>query len=284
MTLAGIVLAVMLTARDGAGFGAGGRIAVLDIDGIITEDQQFLRDLRRFRDNRSVRGYVVNINSPGGVVAPSQSIFQELRRIRDEDELPIVASIGGVGASGGYYVALAADSIFALPGSITGSIGVIMEVPDVSELMGRVGIRMNAIMSSEHKDIGSPFRPLGEGDRQILESLVVDVYDQFVDVVAAERSLPRETVQQYADGRILSGRQALRARLVDRLGNREDALATAGTMAGLGDRPRIIRPPEPRVTIIDLLFGRGSLASLAGLARRAPMDAAVPVLKYVVPW
>lgn len=282
MTLAGIVLAVVFATRGDAGIGTGGRIAVLEIDGIIGEDQQFLRDLRRFRDNSSVRGYLVNINSPGGVVAPSQSIYQELRRLRDEDEVPVVAAIGGVGASGGYYVALAADSIFALPGSITGSIGVIMEIPDVSGLMDRVGVRINSVMSAEHKDVGSPFRPLADGDREILQSLVVDVYDQFVDVVAQERGLDRDAVVPYADGRILSGRQALQARLVDRLGNREDALATVGRMAGLGARPRVIRPPEPRVTVFDLLFGRGSMATLARLA--APLDPVGPAVKYVVPW
>jgi protease IV len=282
MTLTGIVLAVVFALRGDGGLGGGGRIAVLDIDGIISEDQQFLRDLRRFRDNRSVRGYVVNINSPGGIVAPSQSIFQELRRIREEDEVPVVAAIGGVGASGGYYVALAADSIFALPGSITGSIGVIMEIPDVSGLMDRVGVRVNSVMSAEHKDVGSPFRPLGEGDRQILQALVVDVYDQFVDAVAAERGLEREAVLPYADGRILSGRQALQARLVDRLGNREDALATAGTMAGLGRRPRIIRPPEPRVTVLDLLLGRSAVSALGRLA--APLEGVMPTVKYVMPW
>jgi protease IV len=282
MTLSGIVLAVLFTARGGQGFGAGGRIAVMEIDGIIGEDEEFLRDLRRFRDNRSVKGYVVNINSPGGVVAPSQSIFQELRRLRLEDSVPVVASIGGVGASGGYYIALAADSIFALPGSITGSIGVIMEIPDASELLGKVGVRMQSVMSAEHKDVGSPFRPLGEGDRSILQALVLDVYGQFVDVVVEERGLSREAVLRVADGRILSGRQALAERLVDRLGNREDALATAGVMAGLGDRPRTIRPPEPRVTLLDLLFGRRGVATVARLV--APLDPVMPAVKYVIPW
>jgi protease IV len=283
MTLTGIVLAVISSAGGGAGLGTGGRIAVLDIDGVIVDDTELLRQLRRFRDNRSVRGYVVNINSPGGVVAPSQSIYQALRRIREEDELPVVAAIGGVGASGGYYVALAADSIFALPGSITGSIGVIMEIPDASELMSKVGLRVETVMSAEHKDVGSPFRPLGPGDRAILDTLVLDVYEQFVDVVARDRGLERTELARVADGRILSGRQALAARLVDRLGNREDALATAGRMAGLGPRPRTIRPPEPRFTIRDLLLGRGPSAVLTRML--GPLDAR-PVLsvKYIVPW
>jgi protease IV len=278
MTVAGIVLAVLLP-RD-TGFG-GGRIAVLSIDGVIMDDEETLEHLRRFRDNRSVRGYLVNINSPGGSVAPSQSIFQELRRIRSEDEKPVVAAIGGVGASGGYYIALAADSIFALPGSITGSIGVIIEIPDASELMGKVGVRMQTVMSAEHKDVGSPFRPLGESDRAVLEALVMDVYDQFVDHVARERQMDRIEVEPLADGRILSGQQALQSRLVDRLGNREDALATAGRMAGLGGRPRTIRPPEPRVTVLDLIFGRSGAGALARLGR--PLEQTGPRLKYLVP-
>lgn len=283
MTLAGVGLAIALAMRGGQGLGLGGRIAVLDVEGLIDDDQRFLRDLRRFRDDGSVKGYVVNINSPGGVVAPSQSIYQELRRVREEDDVPVVAAIGGVGASGGYYIALAADSIFALPGSITGSIGVIMEIPDASELMQKVGVRVESVKSAEHKDVGTPFRPMSPGDRALLDSLVRDVYGQFVDVVAAERSLERERVLEVADGRILSGRQALEQGLVDRLGNREDALATAGRMAGLGGEPRIVWPPEDRPTLWDVMFGRSSARALARLAR--PLDTEPGVkLKFVVPW
>ena len=283
MTLAGVVLAIASAMRGGHGLGLGGRIAILDVEGVIDDDQQFLEDLREFRDDPSVRGYVININSPGGVVAPSQSIYQELRRVRDEDDVPVVASIGGVGASGGYYIALAADSIFALPGSITGSIGVIMEIPDASELMAKVGVRMQTVMSAEHKDVGSPFRPLGAGDRAILDSLVLDVYAQFVDAVASERDLERATVEQVADGRILSGRQALAHRLIDGLGNRRDALAAAGRMAGLGDDPAVVRPPEDRVTVWDLLLGTNVTGALARLAAPLAPNPA-PSLKFVVPW
>ena len=284
MTLAGLLLAVMKAAGGGRDIGFGGRIAVLDVVGVIEDDEKFLEDLRDFRDDGTVRGYVININSPGGAVAPSQSIFQELRRVRDEDDVPVVATIGSVGASGGYYIALAADTILALPGSITGSIGVIMEVPDVSQLMDKVGVRMQTIKSSEHKDVGSPFRPLGEGDRAILDSMVLDVYGQFVDEVAQARGLPREQVLQFADGRILSGRQALGARLIDRLGNREDALKIAGRMAGLGADPRVVRVPDPRPTLFDVILGRGTAAALARLT--APLQPAVsaPRVRFMTPW
>jgi signal peptide peptidase SppA len=179
------------------------------------------------------------------VVAPSQSIYQELRRIRDEDGVPVVAAIGGVGASGGYYIALAADSIFALPGSITGSIGVIMEIPDASELMDKVGVRMQTVMSAEHKDVGSPFRPLGEGDRAILDSLVLDVYGQFVDVVArsAGSSARRWSVWRTA-GSCRAGRRWAAADRPARQPPRTRWPRRAHGRAGR--RPADVRPPEPR--------------------------------------
>jgi protease IV len=282
MTLAGIVLAISRSVRGDDGLGFRGRIALLEIDGIITDDAPALRQIRRYRRDSSVRGYVVAINSPGGIVGPSQSIFQELKRLRDEDDVPVVASIGGIGASGGYYVALGADSIFALPGSITGSIGVIMELPDASALMERVGIRFEVVKSAEHKDVGSPFRPISPEDREILSAMVQDVYDQFVAVVVDERGLSRAAVEALADGRIVSGRQALAGGLIDRLGNLEDAVSAAGQMAGLGPRPRIVRPPEPRVTIFDLILGGASM-TLDRFVR--PLEeAAMPRVKFVVPW
>src|SRR4051812_29670584 len=171
MAIAGIVMTVMYSSQDSGGGhikGVGGRIAILELNGTIDDDQQFIKDLRDFRKDGSVKGYIVSINSPGGVVAPSQSIYHELKRVRQEDKVPVYAVIGGVGASGGYYVALGADSIFAEPGSMTGSIGVIMEFPDASGLMQKVGVQMQVVKSAEHKDIGSPFRPMTESDRALL--------------------------------------------------------------------------------------------------------------------
>lgn len=282
MAFAGTVLALMLALGGGAGWGIGDRIAVLEIEGVITDDDEYLENIRRFRDDPSVKGFLVVINSPGGVVGPSQSLYRELQRIREEDGRPVVASIGGVGASGGYYVALGADSIFALPGSLTGSIGVIMEFPDIGELMQRVGVGMHVIKSAEHKDIGSPYRALSEPDRQVLEALVQDVYEQFVDAVATERGLERDVAYSLADGRIFSGRQALEYGLVDRIGNFHDALAAVGRMAGLGDRPRIVEPPEPRFTLFDLLMGRG--ATQKALAALQPLEqvSGGPRLKFTI--
>lgn len=283
MVLAGLVLAVVLATRNGSGLALGGRIAVLRVEGVIADDQELLEQIRDFRDDPSIKGYVVQINSPGGAVGPSQSIYQELRRLRDEDEKPVVATIGGVGASGGYYLALAADSIYALPGSITGSIGVIIELPDASGLLDKVGVRVNVVESAEHKDVGSPFRPITAGDRQILGELIQDVYGQFTDVVATERNLAPAAVQQVADGRVLSGRQALERGLIDRLGNFNDALAAAGRMAGLGAEPRIARPPKDDVTLLDVLL-RGGISGVVNRLVRPLEAASMPRVKYLIPW
>jgi len=281
MALTGVVLAVVFAAGGDRGLGVRGRIAVLTVDGVIADDRELLEDLRAFRRDRSVRGFVVSINSPGGVVAPSQSLYSALRELREEDSRPVIAAIGGVGASGGYYLALGADSIYALPGSITGSIGVIMELPDASGLMQKVGLRMQTVQSAEHKDAGSPFRPLTDGDRAVLESVVVDVYEQFVAVVAEERGLDPATVRQVADGRILSGRQALQHGLIDRLGNIDAAVAAAGRMADLGERPRIVYPPEERATIWDVLLGRSAVQ--AAVRRWLPAAATGAAVLYQMP-
>ena len=280
MTLTGLVLAIFMVAGDGDGLGLGGRIAVVEVEGIIADDEGFLEDVRRLRRS-GVSGWVIAINSPGGVVAPSQSIYQELMRIRTEDEVPMIASIGSVGASGGYYVALAADTIMALPGSITGSIGVVMEFPNVKGLMDKVGVEMEVVTSGDRKDVGSPFREMEEDDRAVLRSLVGDVHEQFVAVVAGRRGMTAEQVRPLADGRIFSGRQARELGLVDELGNLPDAIAMAGNMAGLGRDPRVVRPPRDELPwLAEALLGRTTLNAINRLAN--PLADTWPALRYVI--
>lgn len=282
MVLSGLVLALMTSVGGGTSFGFGAAIAVIPVDGIIGDDREVLDNIRRFRKDPSVKGFVVAINSPGGAVGPSQSIYSELKRLRDADERPVIASIGGIGASGGYYVALGADSIFALPGSITGSIGVIMELPNVGGLMEKVGVQMQVVKSAEHKDIGSPFREMSGSDREVLGAMVEDVYQQFVEVVSTERNQDVEELQPIFDGRVVSGRQALKAGLIDRLGNINDAVAAAGLIAGLGSDPKRVYPPEDRVTLLDILLGRAATHALSRL--RAPLEqAGTPRVKFIVP-
>jgi protease-4 len=281
MVITGIVLAVLRTGGEGGGLSLGDRIAVIPIEGIIADDGEVLEQIRRFRHDKSVKGYVVAINSPGGGVGPSQSIYSEVKKLREADDRPVIASIGGMGASGGYYIALGADSIFALPGSLTGSIGVIMELPEVRELMDKVGVEMRVIKSAERKDVGSIFREMTPGDSAVLNALVQDVYGQFVDAVAQERRMTRERLLPVADGRVLTGRQAHRSGLVDRMGNVEDAIAAAGRMAGLGDDPDLAFPKEDKPTLLDVFLGRTAVGALERFMR--PLEqVSTPRLKYVV--
>lgn len=285
MTLTGIVLSVVMAGGSGSGLGLGSRIALLEVDGAIVDDEAFLERVRGLRDDPSIKGWVVAVNSPGGVVAPSQSMYDTLRKIRDEDGEPVVAAIGSVGASGGYYVALAADSILAMPGSITGSIGVVMQFPNVQELMQRVGVEMELVTSGDQKDLGSPFRDMDPEDREILVAMVEDVHGQFVEVVAEARGMSVEEVLPLADGRIFTGRQAMAAGLVDGMGNVEDAIALAGRMAGLGSDPRTARPRREQAPwLLDLLLGESAVALARTLTRTvtAPMAGSGPVLKYIV--
>jgi protease IV len=279
MTLAGLMLAV---AGGTAGLGMGGRIAVIEVDGMITDDQAFLRDVRRLRNDRSVRGWVVAINSPGGTVAPAQSMYQTLVRIRAEDQVPVIASIGTVGASGGYYVALGADSILVLPGSITGSIGVLMQYPNLQGLMERLGVRMEVVKGGEQKDLATPFREMDPAHREILEALVADVHDQFVEAVVEARSLTTDQVRAVADGRVLSGRQAHTVGLVDRMGNRDEAVSLAGVMAGLGASPRVVRPPRRRGPwLLELLLGTSVATAVRDLTGTMT-DGAWPAVLYML--
>jgi protease IV len=282
MVLSGLVLAVIMALGDGKNLRLGDRIAIIPIEGVIGDDREVLEAIRAFRDDASVKGFVVAINSPGGEVGPSQSIYREIKRLRDEDDRPVIAAINGVGASGGYYIALGADSIFANPGAITGSIGVIMEIPNVDGLMQKVGVRMQTVKSAEHKDIASPFREMTPSDRAVLGAMVQDVYAQFVEVVAKERKQTSAQLGPNIDGRVLSGRQAQQAGLVDRLGNFNDAVAAAGRMAGLGDEPKLLYPEEDEVTLMDAILGRAEASITSRLSR--PMEqVSTPRIKFVIP-
>lgn len=259
------------------------RVAVLPIVGIIDSERTFVRDLEAFREDPSVRAFVLEIRSPGGGVGASQAIHATLSRLRDEDDRPVLAWIGDVGASGGYYVALPADSIFALPGSITGSIGVIMQFPNAGELLRKVGVELEVVKSGALKDLGSPVRELSESERAVLQGLVDDVWEQFVDAVAEGRDMDREAVVPLADGRVFSGEQARELGLVDRIGTLQDAVDAAGRMAGIGERPRVVRPFERRVGLLDLVGGIEE-SRLAGWIRAFASGArAAPRLRYEWP-
>lgn len=274
----------LLLGRDLPVLPSPGRVAVVPVEGVITSPERTLEAVRRFRESGSVDAFVIEIRSPGGSVGASQSLYREFRDLSRRDERPVLAWIGDVGASGGYYVALAADSIYALPGSITGSIGVIMEFPDARELMRKVGVGIEMVRSGEHKGAGSPFRELDEEDRRVFQTLVDDAYGQFVDAVVAGRGIGRDSVVQLADGRVFSGARAERLGLVDGISTLSGVVDRAGRMAGLGDDPRTVRPGQRKITILDVLDEGVSVATVRDWVRDwlgwTPPEAGTPRLLY----
>jgi protease-4 len=229
----------------------GPRVAVVELEGLIAETDDLVRELRQHRDNPSVRAVVIRINSPGGVVGPTQEVHDALRRIHDAGK-PVVASLGAVAASGGYYAAVAADQIYANPGTLTGSIGVIMQLANVDALLKKVGVDFVVVKAGQFKDIGNPSRPMTAEERRVVQTLLEDVHNQFIDAVAKGRKLDRGAVVQFADGRVFSGTQALELKMIDALGGLEDAINAAAKLANLPTPPAVERPRR-KFSIIDLL-------------------------------
>jgi protease-4 len=225
---------------------AGDGVAVLEIEGAIDDSQTVLAELKRFKDMPWVKAVVVRIDSPGGAVAPTQEIFEEI--LRSKKQKPFIASMGGMATSGGYYIAAACDKIMANPGTLTGSIGVIMQLTNVEELMKKIGVRGVNVKSGPNKDIGSPFQPLSPEGREILQSLVDNVHSQFVTAVAKGRGMEEAKVRKLADGRIYSGAQAQQLGLIDQFGTLQDAIELAAKRAGIESEPAVYysRPEQER--------------------------------------
>ncbi len=241
-------LAIGLSTRVPA-FISGGNIGVIEIEGPITSSKRTVRNIKQFAEDQSITGILVRVDSPGGGVAASQEIYEELKKAKLKKK--IVVSMGALAASGGYYVSLPADIIVANPGKITGSIGVIMQFPVFDELMKKIGVNFEVIKSREHKDIGSPFRKMSEKDKKLLQDVVVDVYDQFVQATAEARNMPPESVLKFADGRIITGRQAKNIGFVDTLGTFEDAVSIIGDLLGI-EKPNLVYPPK-RLSFVEML-------------------------------
>ena len=259
---------------------AGEAVAVVPLIGAIVDEDEFIENLTAFREDDDVQAFVIEIESPGGTVGASQSIYEAIRDLRDEDERPVIAWMGDVAASGGYYAAMGADSVFALPGTITGSIGVLMEFPNAEELFRKIGLNWQVIKSGEFKDMGSLSRPLSDADRRVLEAFITDVYEQFVEVVAANRPLSITEVRELADGRIYSGRQAEELGLVDDLLTLNEVISLAGVMTGLGSDPKVVRPQEPTVGLLDLVRGITGSQAQALLGSVLPIRSGMPRLLY----
>ncbi|TLY17970.1 MAG: signal peptide peptidase SppA [Nitrospirae bacterium] len=231
------------------------RIALVRVEGVILDAQQTVGELKRFADNPSVKAIVLRIDSPGGGVVPSQEIYDAVKRVRNKNNKMVVASMGTVAASGGYYIAAATDRIIANPGTLTGSIGVIMELANLEGLLKKIGVESLVVKSGQYKDIGSPLRKMSEGERRILQSVMDDVHRQFILAVAEGRSLDEAEVQPLADGRIFTGRQAREMKLVDELGDLDDAIRLAADLAGIEGEPKVVEPRK-RFSIREWLESR----------------------------
>ncbi|MGH7274169.1 MAG: signal peptide peptidase SppA [Nitrospiria bacterium] len=237
------------------------RIALVRIEGIILDSKETLEEITHYNENPSIKAIVLRIDSPGGAVVPSQEIYEEVKRIRAESKKKVVVSMGTVAASGGYYIASASDRIVANPGTLTGSIGVIMELANFAGLLEKIGVESTVVKSGRHKDIGSPFRRMGAEEREILQNVLDDVHNQFIEAVSEARGLEIGRVRGLADGRIFTGRQAMELGLVDDLGGLQDTIRMTAEMVGIKGKPRIVETRK-RFSILELLRNRwlGSLA------------------------
>lgn len=273
---AGVVLLFFLTVwvlvsvLEGGGLPGGPRVAIVELEGIILESEAVVRELEEHLGNPAVRAVVIRVNSPGGVVAPTQEIYAAVQRLRKGK--PVVASLGSVAASGGYYVAAAADRIYANPGTLTGSIGVVMQLANLEGLFKKVGVNYVVVKSGQYKDIGNFARTMTPEERRMLQAMLDDVHNQFIDAVAEGRKLPRKEVLGFADGRIVSGQQARSLRMVDALGGLDEAIADAAKLAGLPEKPKLILPRR-RFSLFDFLRNR------LGVGGTNPLLTTLPFLK-----
>ncbi|HQR16259.1 MAG TPA: signal peptide peptidase SppA [Nitrospira sp.] len=238
-------------------FSTQDRVALIRIEGVILDAQATISELKHYSENPLVKAIVLRIDSPGGGVVPSQEIHDAVKRVKNKSNKAIIASMGTVAASGGYYIAAATDRIIANPGSLTGSIGVIMEMANFEGLMKKVGVEGVVIKSGRFKDVGSPVRKMSDEERKLLQSVMDDVHQQFIQAVADGRSLEVSEVEPLADGRIYTGRQAKEARLIDELGDLDDAIHIAADIAGMEGEPKVVEPRK-RFSFRDIIESRWS--------------------------
>ena len=228
----------------------GSRLALIRIEGPIIDSKDATDEIKEYTKDKSIKAIVLRIDSPGGAVAPSQEIYEEVKKAVAQKK--VIVSMGSVAASGGYYIAAPATKIIANPGTLTGSIGVIMEIPNIEGLMNKIGIKTEVIKSGRHKDIASAFRTMGKEEREILQGVMDNVHEQFMKAVSEGRKIKMEEVRKIADGRIFTGEQAKTNGLVDDLGTLEDAIKTAATLAGIKEEPVVVSKKD-RLSVIDLL-------------------------------
>jgi protease IV len=239
-------------------------VGLVEVKGVIIDGQETIRQLRVLKKDKRVKAVVLRVDSPGGVVGPSQEISAEVKGLARVKK--VVVSMGSVAASGGYYISAPATLIYANPGTITGSIGVLMKFSNIEGLMGKVGMKAFTLKTGKFKDVGSPVRTMTAEERQMLQGVIGSTHSQFVRAVAEGRKLPVEEVGRIADGRIFSGEQALSLKLIDRIGTLQDAIEEAGRLGGIKGEPELIRPAKKKGQVLDLLV-QGTAEHLGALSR-----------------
>ncbi len=242
-----MTLLVTLSTRD-TEFEFGEKVGVIEINGIIADSKNVLNYLKRFREDNAIKAIVVRIDSPGGAVGPSQEIFREIRKTSATKK--VVASMGTIAASGGYYIAAGANGIVANPGTITGSIGVIMGFTNYEELLHKIGLVPIVVKSGEYKDIGSPVREMKPEEKKILREFAKKIHRQFIKDIVDGRKMDMEKVESIADGRIFTGQESKKFGLVDRLGNLEDAIEWAGRLGGIKGKIATVYAKEKKYSLL----------------------------------
>ena len=239
-----------------------GEIAIVNINGMLMDSRDIVRQLSDYRHNPQVRGIILRIDSPGGAVAPAQEIYSEVIKLRADHKM-VYASMGTVAASGGYYIACAADYVLANPGTLTGSISAVMALNNIEELTKKVGVKPNIIKSGKFKDMGSPLRAMTPEEHNLLQGVVNDVHEQFVQAIAKGRGMPLSEVHRIADGRIMTGQQALKLNLIDEVGGLEKTIELLAKKIGVTGKPEVIEQKE-KIPLLSWLL-QGALSS--GLAK-----------------
>ena len=270
-----VLLAVGSTLLPDRWKSPSGEIALVRIQGMLMDSQNIVRQLSNYRHNPNVRGIVLRIDSPGGAVAPAQEIYNEIMKLK-ADHKTVYVSMGTVAASGGYYIACAANYVLANPGTLTGSIAAVMAFSNIEELTDKIGIKPIIIKSGKYKDVGSPLRGMKPEERKLLQSVVDDVHQQFVQAVAKGRGLPVSEVNEIADGRIMTGQQALTLKLVDEMGGLEKTIELLAKKIGVEGRPKVIEEKE-KTPFFDWLLQSSLPSRLAATL----MPASLPRLQYV---
>jgi len=248
-----------------ASFAGGPRVGVVEVTGTISDSKKTLKELREFAEADNIKAIVLRVDSPGGSVGPSQEIYEAVKKLREKKH--VIASMGSIAASGGFYISCGAEKIFANPGTLTGSIGVIFTFTNVQGLLKWAGIQVSPLTAGKMKDAGSPFREMTAEDRVYFHAVLDDVHAQFIEAVASGRGLAVDEVKPVADGRVFTGRQAKELKLVDTLGGLEDAVAEAGRLAGIKGRPKMEYPRKERRLFAEF-FGEDAESAFQGSVAR----------------